>query len=228
MEIVNKRQWKINKILFYLFKERFRKKIDFNFPEGLNRWDLINQIIYLKNFSSYLEIGCDDDHAFSKIKLEDKIGVDPSSGGNFRGTSDDFFQQNRRKFDCIFIDGLHEYNQVKKDINNSLNYLNEGGVIFVHDCMPRSFFEQAIPRSQYVWTGDVWKHIVELRTKEHLDICVGNLDMGLGIILKRKNSNILKKNTKNFKKLKFKEYYENYQNYLNLINHKEIINFIDR
>lgn len=52
--------------------------------------------------------------------------------------------------------------------------------------------------------------------------------MGLGIILKRKNSNVLKLNSKNFKKLRFKEYYKNYQNYLNLIHHKQIINFIDK
>ena len=52
--------------------------------------------------------------------------------------------------------------------------------------------------------------------------------MGLGIILKRKNSNSLKINIKNFKNLKFKEYYENYENYLNLIDHNKIINFIDK
>ena len=65
MEIVNKRQWKINKIFHYLFKERFRKKIEFNFPKNIDRWNLINEIILVKNFSSYLEIGCDNDDAFS-------------------------------------------------------------------------------------------------------------------------------------------------------------------
>ena len=94
--------------------------------------------------------------------------------------------------------------------------------------MPRSFFEQAIPRSQHVWTGDVWKLIVELRTKDYLDIGVGYLDMGLGIILKRKNSNILKTKFDDFKNLKFREYYENYEKYLNLINHDKIMNFIDK
>ena len=51
MEIVNKRQWKINKIFYYLFKERFKKKIEFNFPENISRWDLINKIIISKKFS---------------------------------------------------------------------------------------------------------------------------------------------------------------------------------
>ena len=70
--------------------------------------------------------------------------------------------------------------------------------------MPRSFFEQAVPRSQHVWTGDVWKSIVELRTMDNLDICVANLDMGLGIILKRKNSN--RRNSKGKNKRKSKKH----------------------
>ena len=56
MEIVNKRQWKINKIFHYLFKERFRKKIEFNFPENIDRWNLTNEIILVKNFSSYWQL----------------------------------------------------------------------------------------------------------------------------------------------------------------------------
>ncbi|WP_440635158.1 class I SAM-dependent methyltransferase [Candidatus Pelagibacter sp. HIMB1746] len=225
---MNKLKLRLNKFYNYIFGEKFYKKIKINWSNYPNRSDIIQKIIDYKNYKSYLEVGCDDDLNFNQIKIETKVGVDPINGGNIRKTSDEFFLENKISFDCIFIDGLHEYDQVKKDINNSLNHLNDGGIIFVHDCLPRSFFEQAVPRSQYIWTGDVWKHIVELRTKDFIDICVGNLDMGLGIILKRKNSNVLKLNSKNFKKLRFKEYYKNYQNYLNLIHHKQIINFIDK
>jgi predicted O-methyltransferase YrrM len=83
---------------------------------------------------------------FSKIKIQTKIGVDPISGGTIRKTSDDFFKNNNVKFDIIFIDGLHEYSQVKKDIKNSLIFLNDDGVIFLHDCMPERFIYQATPR----------------------------------------------------------------------------------
>ena len=58
------------------------------------------------------------------------VGVDPFSGGNIRMKSDDFFLQNKQSFDCIFIDGLHEYDQVCKDLENSLNCVNEKGIIF--------------------------------------------------------------------------------------------------
>ncbi len=88
-----------------------------------------------------------NDELFSKIKIEKKIGVDPVSGGTIRDTSDNFFKKNNKKFDIIFIDGLHEYDQVKKDINNSLLFLNDNGVIFLHDCMPMRFINQAVPRA---------------------------------------------------------------------------------
>jgi len=49
MEKVNKFKFKINKIYYYLFKERFKKKLNFEFPENINRWDLIQKLINLKN-----------------------------------------------------------------------------------------------------------------------------------------------------------------------------------
>ena len=223
---MNKKKLRLNKIFHYIFKEKFYKKININWSDFPNRSEIIQDIIDLKNYKSYLEIGCDNDQNFNKIKIYKKFGVDPIRGGNIRKTSDDFFFQNKDSFDCIFIDGLHEYDQVKKDIINSLKYLNDGGVIFVHDCLPRSYFEQAVPRSQHVWTGDVWKSIVEFRTYDNLDICVGKLDMGLGIILKRKNSNKLSISVKDFKNLKYKEFFENYETYLNLISYNKVINFI--
>ena len=122
---------------------------------------------------------------------------------------------------------MHEYHQVRKDIKNSLYFLKKDGVIFLHDCLPRSYFEQAIPRSQHLWTGDVWKAIVELRTINEVDTCVGLLDMGLGVIVKRKNSNKLNIDVKNFKELKYKDYYYNQQKFMNIIEYNRIISFID-
>jgi predicted O-methyltransferase YrrM len=128
-----------------------------------------------------------------------------------------FFKNNSDKFDIIFIDGLHEYDQVKKDINNSIKFLNNGGVIYLHDCMPESFIRQAVPRSSNVWNGDVWKNIVESRTIKEIDTYVCFADQGIGVILKRPNKNLLKLNIKNFNNLKFQDYYYNYNYYLNII-----------
>ena len=226
MEKVNKRQWKINKILYYLFKERFRKRIEFNFPENITRWDLINRIINIKDFSTYLEIGCDDDHAFSKINLKNKIGVDPHSGGNFKGTSDEFFQQNNKKFDCIFIDGLHEYDQVYKDISNSLDVLNKGGIILLHDCLPKSMSQQAVPRHQWIWNGDVWKCIVNFRSRKDLDIVTCKIDQGVSVIRKIDNKDPIDLNIKNFKNLKFKDFFYNHIKYMRILEFDDLVKYI--
>ena len=55
-------------------------------------------------------------------------------------TSDDFFRINKNKFDVIFIDGLHEYQQAVNDIENSLGCLNENRVILLDDCLPRTIW----------------------------------------------------------------------------------------
>ena len=216
MEKLNKLNKILNKIYYYLFIENFKGKIQNNFPENYYRWDLIKYLIEKNSYKDYLEIGCDQNQLFSKVKIDNKIGVDPESGGNIRKTSDAFFLINTDKFDIIFIDGLHTYDQVKKDIINSVKFLKEDGIILVHDCMPDSLAKQAVPRFKMKWNGDVWKAIVDLRQNEDLDIYTCEIDEGIGVIKKRKNSEILKIN-KPINKLKFKDYYNNYQNYLRVI-----------
>ena len=146
MEKLNIIKMLINRIYYFLFIERFNKKLKLEFPPGIYRWDLIQHIIDKYNFKDYLEIGCDKNQSFSKIRIDNKIGVDPIEGGTIRLTSDQFFDQNKNNFDIIFIDGLHHYSQVLKDINNSLKILNKNGFILVHDCLPRSLAQQAVPR----------------------------------------------------------------------------------
>ena len=51
----------------------------------------------------------------------------------YKITSDIFFDNNQNFFDIIYIDGLHKYYQVKKDLNNALKYLKEDGIIICDD-----------------------------------------------------------------------------------------------
>ena len=216
MEKLNKINKLINKIYYNIFIENFKEKIKNNFPKNYYRWDLIRYLINKNDYKNYLEIGCDQNQLFSKIEIENKTGIDPESGGNIKTTSDDFFLSNTGKFDIIFIDGLHIYEQVKKDILNSINCLNDGGIVLVHDCMPDSLAKQAVPRFKMKWNGDVWKAIVDLRQNKDLDIYTCEMDEGIGIIKKNKNSEILKLD-KPINKLKFKDYYNNYKDYLRVI-----------
>ena len=219
---MKQKKYILQRILYYIFGEKFYKRFNYNWSNYPSRCELIQKIINKKNYLSYLEIGCNDDFNFSKINVKTKVGIDPVSGGTHRMTSDDFFKSNKEKFDCIFIDGLHVYEQVRKDILNSIKFLNSDGIILLHDCLPSKIWNQIVPRIYGHWNGDVWKAIVEFRTMPDLDTYTCVADHGLGIIFKRKNKNILKTNIKNFKKLKFRDYYLKHNEYMNLIEVSDI------
>ena len=217
MEKLNPLKKIFNKFYYEFFIENFKEKVIYDFPQDFFRWDLIDYLIKKYDYKDYLEIGCDRDQLFSRIKLENKIGVDPYSGGNVRKTSDDFFLENNKTFDLVFIDGLHTYAQIKKDILNSVKFLNINGIILVHDCLPNTMSKQAVPRYKMQWNGDVWKAIVDLRQDHDLDIYTCEMDQGIGIIKKNKNTSVLKLSTE-IDKLKFKDYFDNYKEYMRVIN----------
>ena len=221
-----KQKYRLNNFLNLLFKERFKKKLNFNWNNYPQRFEVINKIIKKKNYKNYLEIGCFKDENFKEIIIERNVGVDPVSGGTIRSTSDNFFKTNNKIFDIIFIDGLHYFDQVKKDIENALEALSERGIIIIHDCLPTRIRDQMIPRSHEHWNGDVWKVVVEFRTKINVDVYTCMADQGLGIILKKKNLNPLKLDLKDFKKLKFEDYYYNYPKFMNIISHEELFKII--
>jgi len=216
--------------LFYLFhflSGGFNsKKIDISFKDKKKRLEIVNNIIKIKEYRNYLEIGTFKDDLFKNVVCQNKIGVDPVSGGNIRKTSDQFFAENSRKFDIIFIDGLHHYHQVKKDILNSISILEEGGIILMHDCMPRDYYYQAVPRSQLNWNGDTWKAFLEVRCNSRYDSYCCYADEGVGVILNRPNKNKLELITKNFKKLNFNLFANNYKKLLNLIEYDVLIKLI--
>tara|TARA_B100001093_G_scaffold270005_1_gene258102 strand:+ start:3689 stop:4405 length:717 start_codon:yes stop_codon:yes gene_type:complete len=216
---------KILKIFFYyhkIFNNNGLKDIGFDFTSKKNRKYIVQDIINIKKYTRYLEIGCFDDELFNVINIDHKIGVDPVSGGTIRLTSDQFFRENKEFFDCVFIDGLHTYDQVKKDIRNSLKFLNENGIILLHDCLPNNFYEQATPRCQYMWNGDVWKAIVECRTDKNLDVYTCYADFGIGVIFKKPNKNLLNYPKKDYSELKFEEYHQDNRNLMNIIEYEEL------
>ena len=217
---------KINYFIEKYFRDEKLGNIGFDFSNKPTRQFVVQNIINLKKFESYLEIGTFHDHLFKNIECNKKVGVDPVSGGTVRKTSDKFFENNKDKFDCIFIDGLHYYSQVKKDIENSINILNPNGIILLHDCLPNNHFEQAVPRCQITWNGDVWKAIVGCRSKENLDTYTCYADFGIGVIFNRKNKNLLKINNQNFSKLKFKDYFFKHREFMNIIEYEDLIKII--
>lgn len=147
-----------------------------------NRIELLQFLTDKKGYKTYLEIGCDKNQVFDKINVEFKIGVDPNRGGTLRMTSDAFFAQDDRSWDLIFIDGLHEYLQVKRDVDNALSRLNTGGSIVVHDMLPvRQSQAGAKPEEKY-WLGDVWFLGFDLMKRSDIRFNIFNFDFGCGIV----------------------------------------------
>tara|TARA_Y100000310_G_scaffold333862_1_gene412296 strand:- start:76 stop:783 length:708 start_codon:yes stop_codon:yes gene_type:complete len=172
----------------------------------LCRFDIINYFIEKNKYSNYLEIGVRAPKAcFNRIIADHKDGVDPVPLGdgevNYPITSDEFFELIKGhkdiKYDIIFIDGLHVYEQVNIDIKNSLNHLKENGTIIMHDCSPPTVHHQ---REEYhgineqgavafttpaksTWNGTVWKAYVENRCiNPNLTMSVVDTDYGVGIL----------------------------------------------
>jgi hypothetical protein len=193
----------------------------------MTRTEIINGFIYKNNYKSYLEIGVNTPsqpgYNWVGVKIDIKHGVDPNVDTTYRMTSDDFFEKHiTQKYDIIFIDGLHIFEQVYRDIINSLNNLNEGGIIVVHDCNPVTEITQRRVRASDAWHGDVWKAIVKLRIENSdLDICTVNTDEGCGIIKKGKQDLLFVNDNVNVYDYSFLE--ENRKMALNLISVDEFI-----
>ncbi|MFX0132325.1 MAG: class I SAM-dependent methyltransferase [Candidatus Hodarchaeota archaeon] len=216
-----------------------KRKLSFKHPY------IIQLIINRLKAKTYLEIGVLYGVCFSYLKVKKKIAVDPkisitlpkrllSSLKNkfYEMTSDEFFSKFapkilKRGLDVVFVDGLHTYEQSLKDVLNSLNYLNKGGIIIMHDCNPHSI-EQAYPAKsknhfkslllgRREWCGDVWKTIVYLMsTRKDLNIFVIDYGDGFGIIQRGTPSKMLNYTTDNIKKMNYDDLANNRENLLNL------------
>jgi len=194
----------------------------------IKRFDILNYLIDKYKLINYLEIGVFQGENIRKVKAPYKNGVDPGAEGyvvpevDYPMTSDEFFKliENHKdiKYDIIFIDGLHEYSQVKKDIENSLKHLQHNGFIVMHDCNPVSYDAQIPDRKTIAWNGDVWKSFVEFKTNNpHFECCVIDTDFGVGFI---------KNNTSSFNSLPlldldYQTFDANRKQYLNLISWDE-------
>lgn len=198
----------------------------------MDRIQIINLLIEKNNYKSYLEVGVrNPNDCFNHIKCDLKHGVDPGVEGDygftFKMTSDEFFTQNKVKYDLIFIDGLHIDDQAYRDIVNSLDSLTENGTIVLHDCNPptihharEDYYYTSTPAGGY-WNGTTWKAVVHARaTIENLYTSVVDTDWGVGIIQRSNNPNNILNDNPFFAYNKFAE---NRKHYLNLISPQEFM-----
>ena len=157
------------------------------------RFEIINKFIKKYEFKEYLEIGVFKGECIREIECENKDGVDPGVENvlvdevNYQMGSNEFFKQNNKKYDIVFIDGLHHSEQVDLDIENSLKSTKDNGIILLHDCNPPTPNHAAVPQIQEAWNGDVYKSILKFQknNEEHYYYTI-DTDWGVGVIIKNK------------------------------------------
>lgn len=144
--------------------------------------EVINYIIEQRGYTSYLEIGIHNSSCFDRVRCKFKIGVDPDprTRANYQGTSDEFFEVNNTQFDIVFIDGLHQWEQVCRDYNNAVTHSIHNSVILIHDTAPSEQRYARFPRDiSGRWNGDVYKMLPGINN----DYCTVDLDgNGLTIV----------------------------------------------
>lgn len=152
----------------------------------------LNTISKALGCKTYLEIGVATGETILQVNVPSRTGVDPYFDFNWRqevisanGTLDlqqctsDLFFNNLDpsiRYDLIFIDGLHTYEQTYRDIINALLHSHSRTVILIDDTVPFDVFSTSRDpqecinlrytcseqREEY-WQGDTYKVVPLLR-----------------------------------------------------------------
>lgn len=145
----------------------------------------INKIIELMGYKCYLEVGVSKGNTFMSVRADEKTAVDPNfrfnpveppycdAGIYYQETSDVFFTRRvNKKYDLIFLDGLHTYSQTLRDFCNAIEILTPKGVIIIDDTYPADIYsaypnphvarmvrriDKNQPDLKAGWHGDVYK-----------------------------------------------------------------------
>ena len=162
----------------------------------MNSAGLINSLINLRNGQRYLEIGVRAGDTFFNIEAPRKVAVDPDfafapadhakDGAYYYPlTSDDFFEtfpsrpeagrfrdaDGVVRWDVIFIDGLHTFEQSYRDFENSLRHSHADTIWIIDDTIPSDpysslpdmdlcfKYREHIGLTDQSWHGDVYKTI---------------------------------------------------------------------
>jgi hypothetical protein len=175
--------------------------IDFlyHFPKKDSYYLLILNLVNLTNCKFFLELGIGEDENHIKLLkpfIDLYVGVDiDTSKINindkniiiYNTTTDNFFIENKRKFDIIFIDGDHRYEQVKIDFENSLKILNKFGIIIFHDTDP---IHKRLLVDGYCSTSFKIIDYIYVKHPELNIITLPINEMGLSIVMKRDDRRI--------------------------------------
>ena len=103
-----------------------------------------NSALYVANKFPYSKIDCVDtwiktdeyDKTINFNDVEKNFDANTSEFNNikkFKKNSDNFFDQNKKNYEIIYVDGFHLGEQVYKDIKSAWKVLSEGGYLICDD-----------------------------------------------------------------------------------------------
>jgi hypothetical protein len=130
--------------------------------------------------TNYLELGVQEGITFDAVDSARKTAVDPRflfTAANDQVktyqevSSDAFFSSipKDERFDVVFIDGLHTFEQTLRDFINTTSFLADDGYILIDDVKPSSYaaslrdsgqaqrLKLAIGEKSGSWMGDVFR-----------------------------------------------------------------------
>ncbi|MGO8973335.1 MAG: glycosyltransferase 61 family protein [Steroidobacteraceae bacterium] len=156
------------------------------------RFEVIQAVVNLFTDATYLEIGVNQGVTFHQVRAPHQVAVDPRFLFDveralkenphcryYEITSDKFFRLagEQALFDVIFLDGLHTFEQTLRDLLNSLDHLNDDGVIIIDDVHPVSYSSSlrneaealmvkrlVSHESDGAWMGDVYRLVFFIET----------------------------------------------------------------
>ena len=203
-----------------------------------NKEDIINYLGYKYNLKNYFEISSIingfiydkvDNSFFTKelflynpptnlINLRYDTNIEPID----YDVGIEKYKNN--KYDIIFIDSYHTFEQSVQDIEFAYSLLNDNGFIIIHDCAPTNINLIGNYKSN-AWCGQTYSAFIHFRMNTpYIKSNVVNVDFGCGIISKNNLNNDVFKldNSLTLKDVSDWHYFtNNKKKLLNLISVKE-------
>ena len=154
--------------------------------------DLIVQLVKSVNCQVYLELGIYDGSTLTKVNavVPRVIGVDVKDLRNNRmigefhlSTTQEYLTNLSHNIDVAFIDADHSFESVKEDFTSVLPFINDLGLIILHDTDPIS--EKYLDKG---YCGDSYKMIDWLKNN-HPELDVLTLPVSeAGLTIIKRNS----------------------------------------
>lgn len=157
-------------------------------PRNSFYYHRINRLAAMNRARSYLEVGVSNGATFFSVEVAEKFAVDPRFKFDaaarqsptqrfFEMTSDAFFalpECSTKKFDFIFLDGLHTFEQTFRDFCALSGNAHDDTIWMIDDVYPTDVFSALRDQKQAAyyrkerggvgasWHGDVFKTVLAI------------------------------------------------------------------